>query len=249
MYLRLAGLYRGAQSRHLMAAELHELLAARIETRRDGTAGGTRSALMTAVTDVLHSASALATLGAPGRAPAFVAASDATARACHDLELVMAEGPVTDAVKGAPVTAAGPGLLDRWPGYGPAAAQLGIRAVSAAPLGLAGVRLGALCALDRTADPPAGAAALRLMADALTRILLGNTEVAGPDQELGAAMLLGEADTQAIVHQAVGIISVQCCCGIDDAADLMIARAFADGQPLTAIAHQVVRGQQLFPME
>jgi hypothetical protein len=248
-YRRLAGLYRGAQSRHLMAAELHELLAARLEHRRDGAAHGARSVLMSAVAEVLHSGSALATLGGPARGVAMVVASNATALACHELELVMAEGPVTDAAKGAPVAAAGPDLLDRWPRYGPAVAELGIHAVSAAPLGLAGVRLGTLSALDEKPEAPEGAAAaIGLMAEALTRILLGNSDIAGPDQDLAAALLLAEAETQAVVHQAMGMVSVQCCCGIEDAADLLAARAFADGQPLMEIAHQVVDGQQLFPV-
>ncbi len=247
MYLRLAGLYRAAQSRHLIAAETHELLAARMEASRDRTTDGKRPVLMTAVADVLHSASALATLGGPARA-AIVAVSDATARACHDLEVVMAEGPVTDVARGVPVAAAGSDLLDRWPRYGPAAAELGIRSVSAVPLSLAGVKLGALCALDQTAEAPDGvAAAIGIVADALTRILIGNADIVAPDQVPGAVNLLGEADTQAAVHQAIGMISVQCCCSIHDAADLLAARAFADGQPLAEIAYQVVRGRQLFP--
>jgi hypothetical protein len=248
-YRRLAGVYRGAQSRHLMAAEPHELLAARLEHRRDGATNGTRSVLMTAVADTLRSTSALAALGGPARGVEMVVASDATARACHDLELVIAEGPVTDAAKGAPVAAAEQDLLDRWPRYGPAIAELGIRAVSAAPLGLAGVRLGTLTALGETAEATEGAAAANgLMAEALTRILLGSSDLAGPDQDLAAALQLAEADTQAVVHQAIGMISVQCCCGIQDASDLLAARAFADGHSLVQIARQVVLGQQLFPV-
>jgi hypothetical protein len=159
----------------------------------------------------------------------------------------MAEGPVTDAARGAPVAVAGPDLLDRWPRYGPEAAELGIHAVSAAPLGLR-VRLGALCTLGRAADPSHDAAGIGLMADALTRILLGSTDIAGPDHELAAATLLGEAHAQAIVHQAAGIISVQCCCSVDDAADLLAARAFADGLSQAEIANMVVQGQRLFPV-
>ena len=246
MYQRLAALYRGARSRHLMAAEMHESLAVRMEVGRDGRADGTRSELMTAVADVLHSASALATVGRPARA-AIVAASDATAQACYDLEVVMAEGPAAFAARGVVVAAAGPELLERWPRYGPAAAELGIRAVSAAPLDLAGVKLGALCVLGRMGEVP-DAAAIGLMAEAVTRILVANTDIAGPGQDLGSVRLLGEAGTQAVVHQAIGMISVQCGCDIDDAADLLAARAFADGRSLVEIAHQVVRGQQLFPV-
>lgn len=201
---------------------------------------------MRAVADVLGTRSALAMLGGRARDAATVATSDATADASHDLELVMAEGPVTDAAKGVAVVAVGPALLDRWPSYGPAVAELGIRAVSAAPLGMHGVTLGAVCALDQTADAAEGAGvAISLMADALTRILLDN--IAGSDVDLGASTILGEV-TQAVVHQAMGMISVQCGCGIKDAGDLLAARAFADGRPVREIAEQVVRGHALFPV-
>lgn len=246
LHARLARLYRGAQSRHLMAAELHELLAAWTEACRDCETGG-RPVLMAAVANVLGTGSALAMLGGRGRDAATVAASDATAQASYDLELVMAEGPVTDAAKGMAVVAAGSALLDRWPRYGPAVTELGICAVSAAPLGTAGATLGAVCALHQTAELPEGAAVgIRLMAGALTRILLGNSDIAGPDLILDALTMLGEADTQAVVHQAIGMISAQCGCGIEDAADLLAARAFADGRPVLEIAEQVVRGYALF---
>ena len=196
---RLARLHRDAQSRHLMAADLHELLAARMEARRECATGGP-PVLMEAVANV-RTGSALAMLGGRTRDAATVAASDATAQASHDLELVMAEGPVTDAARGVAVVAAG------------------------APEG-AGV-------------------AISLMADTLTRILIGNSDIAGPDVELGALRMLGEI-TQAVVHQAIGMISVQCGCGIEDAGDLLAARAFADGRPVRELAEQVVRGHAAF---
>jgi hypothetical protein len=84
------------------------------------------------------------------------------------------------------------------------------------------------------------------MADTLTGILLGNSDIAGPDLKLGALGMLGDAGAQAVVHQAIGMISAQCGCGIEDAADLLAARAFADGWPVREIAEQVVRDYALF---
>jgi hypothetical protein len=246
LHARLAGRYHSAQLRHLMAAELHELLAERTEARRDRATGG-RPALMAAVANVLGTQSALVMLGGRVRDAATVAVSDRTAQASHDLELVMAEGPVTDAAKGLAVVAAGSALLDRWPRYGPAVAELGIRAVEAAPLRIAGANLGAVCVLDQTAESREGAAvAVSLMAEALTRILLANSDIAGPDLELAALAMLGESDSQDVVHQAIGMISVQFSCGINDAADLLAVRAFADGKPVREIAEQVVHGDSLF---
>jgi hypothetical protein len=46
-----------------------------------------------------------------------------------------------------PIRVAGPALCDRWPRYGPAVTELGVRAVLAVPLPPAD-SLGALCAYD-----------------------------------------------------------------------------------------------------
>jgi hypothetical protein len=244
MYGRLADLYRSVESRHLLAADLHDLLAARMEGWRDRADRDLHPVLMTAVASMLGSSGAVATLGRPARAAAVVAASDANAQASHDLELVMAEGPATDAARGMAVAAAGLALVDRWPRYGPAAAELGIRAVRAAPLEVAGAQLGALCVMDSSAQAAAGAATtIGVMASALSQILLGSAGGVGPDQGLVVAGLLGKADTQAVVHQAIGMISVHCRCGVDVAFDLLAARAFADGKPVAEIAQQVVRGE------
>src|SRR5262249_19661128 len=80
-----------------------------------------------------------------GRRPAAVvaAASDAIARAAQDLELALGEGPaVTAMTADVPVRAVGGSLPDRWPLYGPAIGELGVRAVVAGPLRSAAARGG-----------------------------------------------------------------------------------------------------------
>jgi hypothetical protein len=199
---------------------------------------------MEAIAAQLGTVGVLATLGNQHRLLAMVAASDRTARAAHDLELVMAEGPATEALGGALVTASGPNLLHRWPRYGPALAELGIHAVCAAPLGPPHLGIGALCTYNTAPTvPQRTATATELMAEVLTQMLLRISRFAEPDGELAILGFLDASDNQSVVQQAVGMVSVQCECQPKDAADLLAARAFADDTPLLQVASQVVNGE------
>ena len=203
---------------------------------------------MAAVASALGTPSAAATLRGQRHASVVAAVSDATARAAHELEIVMSEGLAADAVAaGTSVAVAGPALLDRWPHYGPALAELGVRAVTAAPLGPPGARLGALCGY--AAEPVLRdgiAAATDRMAVALTEMVLLDVNV--PGSGLGGPVLpvFGGDGYPAIIHQAAGMVSVQCDCAVDDAEDPLAARAFATSTPVEQIAVQVVRGEISF---
>lgn len=244
---RFRDVYRRAEASHRMSAELHELIATRMEDHDERAAAPSAlPVLMKVVAARLRAASAVVALSGKHQPMALTAASDATARRAHDLELVVAEGPATEAGRGRPlVMAAGPVLLERWPRYGPAAAELGIHAVCAAPLGTRDAVVGALCAYDATpATVPARAAiAMRMMADALTQILLGVADPADPDGQLRIMDYLDGSDLHSVVHQAAGMVSVQCGCRIDDALDLLAARAFASGRPARDIALEVLDGR------
>jgi hypothetical protein len=245
LHARLAALHRRMVQRHLATAELHGLLAIRMYRWTGCPDGCLRPVFMAAIASALGTSSALAVLCGQESGVAVVGASDSIARAAHDLEIVTAEGPALEAARdGAAVMAAGPALLDRWPQYGPAVTDLGVHAVAAAPLGLPGARIGALCALGRKPEisQEAVLATIR-MADAFTRLLLRLTEPPRPDEESPVLPLLDSAGYLVVVHQAAGIVSVQCDCGIDDAQALLVMRAFADGVPLADIATQVVHGE------
>ena len=179
------------------------------------------------------------------RAIAVVAASDATARAAHNLEIMLGEGPVHAlAGKSTPIRVAGPSLCDRWPRYGPAVTELGVQAVLAVPLPPAG-SLGALCAYTpQPAITDNAAAAAGRIAAALARALLQVPYLRGNGDS--ALRRLGLADDQAVVHQAAGMVSAHCHCSTGDALALLRARAFADGEPVEQVALAVVHdGLQL----
>lgn len=111
--------------------------------------------VMQAVAAALGIPGATAVLHGRHREAVLVAASDATARAAHDLETALGEGAATAAMTGARlVHAAGRELPARWPRYGPAIGQIGIHAVTAAPLRCRPAR-SAHCAATTAGPPPA----------------------------------------------------------------------------------------------
>lgn len=248
LHARMRDLYRQIEARHLAAVRVTELHAIRMERWLNGAHGqASRPVFMAAVASALGTPSAAATWHGQRHASVVAAASDATARAAHELEIVLSEGPAADAAGGTPIAVAGASLLDRWPRYGPAVAELGVRAVTAAPLGPPGARLGALCAYAAEPVIRDGAAAdTDRMAVALTQMVLLEARVPGSGQDGPVLPVFGADGYPAVVHQAAGMVSVQCGCGVDDAEDLLAARAFATSTPVEQIAVQVVRGETSF---
>jgi len=240
--LNRAAVHRRAEACHRAAARLHERHAARLQAQlaeAGAAVPGRGFAAATAAAVLGLPSTAIVLLGGQ-QAIAVVAASDATARAAHDLEVMMGEGPL-DALAGTstPIRVAGPALCDRWSRYGPAVTELGIQAVLAVPLLPAG-SLGALCAYSRQpAITDTAAAAAGRIAAALGRALL---QVPYLRHSKGDSALhrFGLADDQAVVHQAAGMVSMHCHCSIGDALAMLRARAFADGQPVGQIADAVV---------
>jgi hypothetical protein len=244
LHVRMADLHRQAETRHRATARLAESHAGRLD-RWLCLAGseGTTSAptFMDAILGAVGAPSAAAVLGGLRRDSIVVAASDATARAAYNLEVVLADGPATQvAAEGTPAAAAGEDLIQRWPRYGPAAAELGIHAVSAAPLAVLSIRLGVLCAYDREpAVRQSIVAATCEVARALTDLLVTahRSDLGGIANGPGLSAMF---HNDAAVHQAAGMISVQCDCSIADAMALLAAQAFADEMPVAEVADRVI---------
>lgn len=207
-----------------------------------GPGSAQRPPFMAAVATAIGVEAASVTLFGREWSAGMVAASSSTARAAYDLEFVTGEGPARDATDhGLHIAAAGPDLPARWPHYGPALAELGVGAVVAVPLRESFGCLGSLCLFASEPVLADGVpAAAGVMAEALTHAVLGI-----PDESASVGVsdspLFDEVDYQASVHQAAGMVSVQCDCDIADAMALLRARAFADGQPIEDIARHVVR--------
>lgn len=243
--LRLASLQRQVQARHLAAARLQDQYAERLHAwlKREGEPER-QPAFIDAVTAAIGMPSATVILLGAQHGEAVIAASDATARAAYDLEFVLGEGPAHLAIAcGQAVQVEGTALGDRWPQYGPAIGRLGVQAVIAVPL-QPPARLGAVSAYG--SQPSIGeeaATALGVIADALPLTLLQAEDNRQLGDGVPALPLFGEADVPAVVHQAAGMVSQQCGCGIADALALLRARAFSTGRPAEEIAAGVLRGE------
>ncbi|MBV9448881.1 MAG: GAF domain-containing protein [Streptosporangiaceae bacterium] len=172
---KMAAAHRASEARLLISADLLELSAIRLE-RWLAHPEMPRPPLITAVAAMLGTKTAAARLDGRRHAAALVTASDETARAACDLEIVLGEGPsATARNEGTALSAAGIALLDRWPRYGAAVADLGVRAVVAAPLRAGGASIGALCAYDQRPVVADGVTATAdRLAAALTVLWLGS---------------------------------------------------------------------------
>lgn len=161
----------------------------------------------------------------------------------EELQFGLGEGPCVDAYRaGTPVLQAdfSPLSSARWPAFGPAAAEAGIRAAFAFPLVFGEARLGVL---DLYHDQPgmlsdtqlADAAALAdVAAAAVLDVSTGTPPGAVPWQ------VEPIIDDRAVVHQATGMVSAQLNVGVVDALARLRAHAFASGRPLRAVAKDVV---------
>lgn len=243
---RMAELHRRIEARHRACARLHRVHALRLQRwHLDGRAA-LRPVFMTAVAEQLGVDSAAVALFGNSGEELLVAASDDTARAAHDLEMLVGQGPARDALAGGGfVAAASLDLAARWPQYGPGLAELGVRYVAAVPLHADRMR-GTLCVFTSRAGLPAGLSpAAERVADTLVNtVLIGAFGTSSDGAPHGS--LFDDADYLTVVHQAVGMVAVQCSCDTSAALALLRARAFADGVAVQEIARRVLEdGYQL----
>ncbi|NEB05834.1 ANTAR domain-containing protein [Streptomyces sp. SID13726] len=233
VHLRMAEVHRSTASCHLTAAHLQEDYVARLAGwagRRDAP----RPPFMAGVAAACGTSSAALTLVGATLDQLAVAASDEPARAAQELEFLLGEGPARDATSQIrPVSASGAALIDRWPGYGPAVAELGISEVAAVPLSLAGTCVGALAVFD-PAPGIIGSQGFTEVAEALTTSMILSPH--------DAPVLYGETDPRDLVHQAAGMLSVQLGCPVPDALELIKAHAFTEGTSAESVATRITQG-------
>jgi len=235
VHLRIAAVHRSTAACHLTAARLQEGYAGRLAAWAGAALDTPPPLFMTGVAAACGSSSVALTLVGATLDQLALAASDQPARAAQELEFLLGEGPAREATSRVrPVTAVGTALLDRWPGYGPAVAELGIAEVAAVPLSLAGACVGALAVFD-PAPGIVGTGTFAEVAEALTRSMILN-----PNGDPG---LYGGADLRAEVHQAAGMVSVQLDCSVADALELIKAHAFAEGVSANTVAEGIVQGR------
>lgn len=210
--------------------------------RREGAAVAVRHAVR-ACAEELGTGAALS-IAADHRPYEPVFATDARSGELAELQATLGEGPSIEAGKGnGPVLASDLAAAEaqvRWPEFAPMALVRGVAAVFAIPVGSGAARLGVLC-LYR--EPPGALSrdqldAVLLYADAALMLALDDRGGLAP----AAADLVGPAFSarRAEVHQATGMVSVQLGISLTDALVTLRARAYADGQPISHVAADIV---------
>jgi hypothetical protein len=193
----------------------------------------------------------------------IVAATDGDAQRMEDLQFSLGEGPCVDAARmGRPVLV--PDLTrdasQRWPAFTPGATGGGVRAAFTFPLQVGAIAIGVLDLYRTTVGHLTSSQLTEALAfaDAAVAVLLdlqdrtgsGEDEVAGIDDpraqrvaDTGAPAgvhLDGVVDRRAVVHQAVGMISVQLDVDLSTALLRLRAGSFVAGRPVVDVAGDVV---------
>jgi hypothetical protein len=165
-----------------------------------------------------------------------------------ELQLTLGEGPCHDVLaSAAPVLAADLGdeeFARRWPGFAPAARQLGAGAVFAFPLIVGAIRAGVLGLYRGSPGPLPGRQLgdLLILADAATVMLLGS--VHGDAEDGDGAALDGQAPDLALhraeIDRATGMLTVQLGVPAGDAFARLRAYAYAQDRRLADVAGDIV---------
>jgi hypothetical protein len=173
-------------------------------------------------------------------------ASDGAAAGLVEHQLGAGDGPTLEALsRGGPVLLADQGRgvgTTRWPLLAAAHPEALAGAVYALPLQRGAIRLGVLT-LRRPDTTPLAAAEFAAVVDAaetVTTVLLldGVAAAPGPPQEHGGWP--HDNPLTAEVHQATGMVLAQLDVGVREAYLRLRAHAFAEGLPLSEVAHAVV---------
>jgi GAF domain-containing protein len=161
----------------------------------------------------------------------------------EDLQFTLGEGPCVDAYReDRPVLESD--LLHpsvrRWVAFSGPAVDAGVRAVFGFPLQVGAVRLGAL---NLYRDHPGPLSDTQygdalIVADITAQAVLAVQADASPGTL--ATALEANSNFNYVVHQASGMVAAQLGMTVGQALVRLRAHAFGSGQPLTAIANEVV---------
>lgn len=221
--------------------QLREILSSLLARHDGAAAGGHYRGLCRAAAAALPVRGVSLSLIVSPDSSTLLASSDATSERLADLQFTLGEGPTHDAFHtGTPVLE--PDLdsasLTRWPGFTPAALDLGIRTVFAFPLQVGAIRAGVLC-LDN--DRPGLLTAQELadvgvLVDACVVSVLNH--LGDESTEAGWADEVGEY--MSVVHQATGMIMIQLATTAERALLRLRGHAFAQNLSVAVVAAEVI---------
>ena len=187
-----------------------------------------------------------------GRALGTVCSSDPVADAIEEIQFSLGEGPCLDAfATRAPILIPDLAASDvvRWPGFREGALAAGVHAAFGFPILVGSVCIGALNLYQRRS----GALSDEQFADALAAAHVAAWTVLGWQSVAGEGSLARQLEhlpaNRAVVHQAVGMVSVQLAVTVDDALAVMRAYSFANNRPIGDVATEVVHRELRFGEE
>jgi hypothetical protein len=179
----------------------------------------------------------------PGSMNVPVFATSPLGRRLEELESSLGEGPGLQAhAEGAPIlTSDIQRHHPRWPLYGTAAAEMGVRGVFAFPLRSGTIPIGVfqLHRKDVSVLSPEQLGDALVLADIMAVLLLGSGDEHGGDFLQDAVL----SDHYTEVYQATGMVSVHLGVSIADALARLRGHAFAQGHSISAVAREIVQGR------
>jgi hypothetical protein len=172
-----------------------------------------------------------------------VCATDDLSDQLEELQDTIGEGPSVEALRtGDTVLVGDLGASDgRWPGFTPAASDVGVRGMFVFPLRMGAARLGVL-ALHRAEAGPLDDEQFKdvwVLAEAATVLLMLSSQD-GQHAEASAWVLDDRSRFRPEVHQAVGVTMVHLNVGPRDAFARICAHAFATNTPIGVVASEIV---------
>lgn len=176
-----------------------------------------------------------------------VGMTDAVSTLIEELQFTLGEGPCIDAYE-LEIPIVEPDLTApsrRWPGFTPPALEAGVRAVFSFPLQAGDVCIGALDLYRDTSGELSDVehADASTMTEVVAQAVL--TMQATPWGAIAAELTI-DRNRRSVVHQAVGMVSVQLGVTVDEALLRLRAHAFANDRPLAALAREVVERRVRF---
>jgi hypothetical protein len=180
-------------------------------------------------------------------------ASGPEATELDEAQFTLGEGPSSEALRrGVPALAsdlAGPAAGQRWPAFTVVAAERGVAAAFAFPIGIGAARMGVLTVYRSERGPLPGELLQDALvyADAVLVLALDNRAGAGtdPEQVVSAAFSARRAE----VHQATGAVAAQLGVSVTDALARLRAHAYSSGLSLQEVAGAVMAGELRFEID
>lgn len=240
-----AAIHRESEARHLAAMALFRrqacLLGERVRSPRGLTVARPPRVIDTLV-DVTGAAAVCVGLQTTRGVDALVA-SDSTARAAHDYEILFGEGPAHACHIEGPLFFEENDIRARWAQYASAITPLGVESVASVPLRAHDLTLGSMTAFGTSAQPIASSLPdLCTIGEAVVEVMVDEAADATDDD----TDFIGDVDYRDTVHQATGMVSAQYPCSVGDALALLRAHAFVEGTDLESAAQAVIAGELRF---